>query len=119
MERVERIRTFNVYKWFVRSDKQMIKLKRLEAEIYMILKEIPITRTDDHLLYVAYWSKKRKDVSFIDFWKNYRAYGASGFVSVERCRRRLQEKYPELKDIKTAEKRFALVEQYEQYALKG
>jgi hypothetical protein len=97
----------------------MIKLKKLEAEIYMILKEIPITRTDDHLLYVAYWSKKRPDVSFIDFWKNYKAYRASSYASVERCRRKIQERYPQLKEMKTAEKRYTMVERYEQYALEG
>ena len=44
----------------------MIKLSELQVDIYEILKEKPITRTDDQLLYVAYWSKKRPDVSFLD-----------------------------------------------------
>lgn len=95
----------------------MIKLAELQQEIYVILKEIPITRTDDHLLYVAYWSKKKPEVSFIDFWKNYKRYEASSFAAVERCRRKLQEKFPELKETKTAEKRFELSMEYEQYAL--
>ena len=95
----------------------MIKLTKLQQEIYEILKEIPITRTDDHLLYTAYWSKKRPDVSFIDFFKRYRRYGASSFAGVERVRRKLQERYPELKDTKTAEKRFELSMEYEEYAL--
>lgn len=42
---------------------------------------------------------------------------ASGFAGVERCRRKLQERYPELKDTKTAEKRFELMQEYENYAL--
>lgn len=96
----------------------MIKLSKLQLEIYEILKEIPITRTDDHLLYVAYWSKKRPDVSFLDFFKNARRYKESGFAAVERCRRKLQERFPELKDAKTAKKRFELIQDYEEYALK-
>ena len=97
----------------------MIKLTELQKEIYLILKEKPITRTDDQLLYVAYWSKKRPDVSFLDFFKNARYYKCASFVSVERVRRKLQERYPELKDSKTAEKRFELSMEYEQYALEG
>ena len=42
----------------------MIKLSELQVDIYEILKEKPITRTDDQLLYIAYWSKKRPDVPF-------------------------------------------------------
>lgn len=94
----------------------MIKLKKLESEIYLILKEIPITRGDDHLLYTAYWSKTKPEVSFIDFWKNYKKYGASGYASVERCRRKLQAKFPELQESKSREKRFELVKEYEDYA---
>ena len=93
----------------------MIKLSKLQIEI---LKEIPITRTDDHLLYIAYWSKHYKHASFFDFFKNARRYKASSFAGVERCRRKLQERYPELKDTKTAEKRFELIQDYEEYALK-
>lgn len=95
----------------------MIKLIKLQQEIYEILKEIPITRTDDHLLYVAYWSKKRPDVSFVDFWRNHRKYKASNFAAVERCRRKIQERFPELKELGTAEKRFELSMEYEQYAI--
>lgn len=97
----------------------MKKLFELQHEIYEILKEIPITRTDDHLLYVSYWRKKRPDVSFIDFWQNYKKYKASGFAGVERCRRKLQERYPELKDIETAEARFEETMKYENYAING
>ena len=100
----------------------MIKLSKLQLEIYEILKEIPITRTDDHLLYISYWSKHRVikgiEVSFLDFFKNAKKYKASGFAAVERCRRKLQERFPELKDPKTAEKRFELIQDYEEYALK-
>lgn len=95
----------------------MIKLSELQVDIYEILKEKPITRTDDQLLYVAYWSKKRPNVSFLDFFKNARHYKCASFVSVERVRRKLQERYPELKDVKTAEKRFELSMEYENYAL--
>lgn len=97
----------------------MKKLIKLQKDIYEILSEIPITRTDDHLLYVSYWRKKRPEVPFMEFWKNYKRYKASGFAAVERCRRKLQSRFPELKDKETAEARFEETMKYENYAING
>jgi hypothetical protein len=95
------------------------RLYKLEDEITEILEKNPITRTDDHLLYVAYWNKKAPCVSFLDFWKKPKKYGGSSFSAVERCRRKIQERRPELKDSKVAEYRNELTLDYEQYAIGG
>ena len=48
------------------------KLMKLEPIIQDILENNPITRTDDQLLYIAYWQKTMPEVSFFDFCKNYK-----------------------------------------------
>lgn len=95
------------------------RLYKLEDEIEKILEDNPITRTDDHLLYVAYWNKKAPCISFLDFWKKPKKYGGSSFSAVERCRRKIQERRSELKDSKVAEYRNELTIDYEQYAIGG
>ena len=97
----------------------MIRMDIAEAIVYELLKEKPITRTDDQLLYIAYWSKTRPDVSFIDFFKNYKHYKAKSYKSLERARRKVQAKYPELAEPYVQEKRYELEKEYEEYALKG
>ena len=99
--------------------KMLKKLYKLEDEITKILEKNPITRTDDQLLYIAYWNIKAPCISFIDFFKNPQKYGANSYKSVERCRRKIQERRPELKDSKVAEYRDKLVLDYEQYAIGG
>ena len=97
----------------------MIKLSKLQLEIYEILKR---NTNNTHRWPLALCGllekEKNQGVSFLDFFKNARGYKESGFAAVERCRRKLQEKFPELKDTKTAEKRFELMQDYEEYALK-
>lgn len=95
------------------------QLYKVEDEVEKILEEYPITRTDDQLLYVAYWRGKAPDISFIEFWKNPKKYGGRAYKSVERCRRKIQERRPELKDSKVAEYRDELTIEYEQYAIGG
>lgn len=41
------------------------------------------------------------------------------FESIRRCRQKVQEKYPELKDIDIAEKRAEEIGEYRQFALEG
>ena len=95
------------------------KLYKLEDEITKILEYNPITRTDDHLLYIAYWNKVAPQASFQQFWENPKKYCGCTFTAVERCRRKIQEKRPELKDKDVAEYRYELSMDYEQYAIGG
>ena len=41
------------------------------------------------------------------------------FESIRRCRQKIQERYPELKDIKTAEARFEEQSEYQRFAING
>ena len=95
------------------------KLMQLEPIVHEILKNNPITRTDDQLLYIAYWHKMMPEISFLDFCKNYKKYKMSNMESVGRCRRKIQEKYPELKNIEVAEARLEETMEYMQYAING
>lgn len=95
------------------------RLYKLEDEITEILENNPITRTDDQLLYIAYWNIKAPYVSFIDFFETPQKFGGRVYKSVERCRRKIQERRPELKDSKVAEYRNELTMDYEQYAIGG
>ena len=95
------------------------ELFKTEKEVEKILEELPITRKDDNLLYIEYWRRKATDVSFIDFFAKPRKYGGKAYKSVERCRRKIQEKRPELKDAETAAARLEETMKYENYAING
>ena len=95
------------------------KLLATEKLVRKILEEYPITRTDDSLLYIAYWMKISPETSFIDFWKSPRIYGGIEYKSVERCRRKVQSRHPELKEKTTAEAREEAEMDYIEYAIGG
>ena len=97
----------------------MINLYKTEKEVEQILEEVETTRTSDNLLFVAYWMKKAPHVSFIDFWKEPRRYGAASYKTVERCRRAVQARRPELKDSHVAELREEAEMDYYQYGIGG
>lgn len=98
----------------------MIKeILKTEKEVEKILEEVVTTRTSDNLLFVAYWMKKAPHVSFIDFWKEPHRYGASSYKTVERCRRKIQARRPELKDSHTEELREKAEMDYFEYAIGG
>ena len=73
-----------------------MKLDTLESEIEFILSEHEKTRGDDMALYLAYLCSHDVGILKVFSDKVYRvSHGISSFESVSRCRRRLQEKYPE------------------------
>lgn len=104
--------------------------KRVEDDIKPILKQNASARVDDMTLYANYVFEKIKgiDVSMPTTWleqvfsnKLYRiAYGIAPYETVSRVRRKLQEKYEELRPTKEqrAEKK-RLEKEYKQYARGG
>lgn len=82
-----------------------MKLERLEDEIQFILEYNTEARADDMTLYADYVYRHIKDEGLGLGWlvkvfsdRRYRAsLGISGYESVSRIRRKIQEKYPELK----------------------
>lgn len=95
------------------------ELYKTEKEVEKILEEVETTRTSDNLLFVAYWMKKAPHVSFIDFWKEPKRYNASSYKTVERCRRKIQARRPELKISEVAMAREQLELDYASYAIGG
>lgn len=96
-----------------------MNLSKLEDEVELLLVENEETRADDMTLYLEYL--RHKNVSLINTFnsRKYRVYnGISSFESVSRCRRKLQERYPELKpDKKTLELRKEEEKRWREYAL--
>lgn len=97
----------------------MRKFFMAESVVKEILEDIKIARTDDNFLYITYWQKTAPEVSFIEFFKSPGIYGGLTYKTIERARRKLQNKYPELRDSKCADARFEESMKYEQYAING
>lgn len=96
-----------------------MNLSKLEGKVELLLIENEETRADDMTLYLEYLNLK--GVSLVNTF-NSRRYrkdnGISSFESVSRCRRKLQERYPELKpDKKTLELRKEEEKRWREYAL--
>lgn len=104
----------------------MNDLKSISAKVKMILEEEPATRNSDELLYVKVCQQYNPSISVFPFGTvlpNYRTYGLPSMKSVERARRKVQEKNEHLKACKIVKecraenelkyKSFALDMQYE------
>lgn len=82
-----------------------MKLETLEKKIQYILKNNETARADDMALYADYVFREVKDLGLGIGWlvkvfsdRRFRLErGISSMESVSRCRRKLQEKYPELR----------------------
>lgn len=93
-----------------------MKLNTLESTVEDLLRTYPQLRGNDRKLYLAYLWKKgyALGVTIKDFF-NDDSYPS--YESVTRCRRKLQEFYPELlPDAKTQQKRKENEERYLDYA---
>lgn len=101
-------------------------LNTLENKIVVILKNNHIARIDDMALYATYVWDIVKDMGLGKGWlievfsnRRFRAENnIAPYGSVSRCRRKIQEKYPELRasEEQIKEKR-ELEKQYKAYAL--
>ena len=77
----------------------MKKFKKTEDFVKEILTRNPLTRSDDDLLYAVVCEKVNKDTLMLPFCvvvTNRKSMGLPSFKSVERCRRKLQNEFPEL-----------------------
>ena len=83
-------------------------IKNTEKLVYQILLNVPSTRKDDFILYAYVLYKNGIDLNMPTktFFLNAEKMKAPAFETVSRCRRKIQEKYPELIDKETAEKRY-------------
>jgi hypothetical protein len=76
-----------------------MKFRTVEEEITPILKDHEATRCDDMLLYYCYVKNvKKANLAKAFVFKYYREVsGIAPYETVSRCRRKIQEHYPELR----------------------
>lgn len=77
------------------------------------------SRKDDfYLIYKVYEliNANLRNKSFEEVMLNHKLYGLPSFHTITRCRRKLFEKYPNLKPVKITEKRKDLEEEYKEYS---
>ena len=94
------------------------KLKNLEKIVEEILRNDELSRKDDCYLILEVIRKIfpfEVGKTFAQVMFNAKSKGIS-FESITRARRKVQRKYPELKDEETAELRNAEQEEYREYA---
>ena len=95
------------------------KLKNLEKIVEEIIRNDELARKDDCYLILKVVEKTYPNElgkKFTDVMFNAKSKGIN-FESITRCRRKLQEKYPELKEVETAKIREKEQEEYINYAL--
>lgn len=98
------------------------KLRKQEPLIKHILEEYPETRGDDFLLYaevIREYNPELLTLSAGSFLVGHSHYNVPNIKSVERVRRRLQAKYPELTSPKAKAKRSEEEQAYIGYAVEG
>lgn len=78
------------------------------------------SRNDDFYLILKVYElinpKPIYNCSFRDVMLNHKLYGLPSFHTISRCRRKVFEKYPNLKPLKVTEKRNELEEEYKEYS---
>ena len=98
----------------------MKKFFDTEKKVKEILEKYPATRKDDWFLLMTYWHLHAPaGVNYVEYYHHPWKHNAPSYKNIERCRRKLQSKYPELKDKPTADARFEETMKYEQYAING
>lgn len=95
-------------------------LSKAETIVEEILRRIPSTRDDDYELIAEYFSivcPEVLDIPFKYVILGHKDFSIPNFKSIERVRRKVQAKHPELISLKTKIKREKIEKEYEKYAL--
>lgn len=93
-----------------------MKSREIEPIVTKLLEQHPATRKDDFMLVLGvYWSvnKNAMNMRFVDVMKDHEKMGLPSFESITRCRRKICESRPELKD-----KKMAVIREEEQQEFK-
>lgn len=97
----------------------MAKLQTMENIVLQVLENSPLARQDDYVLMWLVTDKCNPDLQeqrFGDVLYHHKENGLPNWETVTRCRRKLQEKYPYLKDPEMAVVREQEQEAYREYA---
>lgn len=96
----------------------MARIKTIEPLVYRALTDNPLTRTDDFILVLEVLKNKvTEEMTLKTVLEHHTELGIPSFASIMRTRRKLQEKYPELKNKATAEMRAEAEKDFREYAL--
>lgn len=97
----------------------MAKLHTMETLVLEILEQSPAARSDDCVLMWLVCDKTKPEIvekPFADVLYNHKSLGLPNWETVTRCRRKIQEKRPDLVPAETARKRRKEEEEYREYA---
>ncbi len=97
----------------------MEKMKSTEKIVLEVLQESPLSRKDDCVLMWWVCYKINQDILGIPFGEVmllHKKYGLPNLKTIERARRRIQKKHPELIDPETDAIRTEEMEKYRAYA---
>lgn len=92
---------------------------KIESVVKEILTSIPATRSDDYLLYREMCSRLCPQAGALPLstaLERHKSLGMPSWETVSRCRRKVQERCPELRDPATAKVRAEEEQQYKEYA---
>lgn len=98
----------------------MAKIKSTEKIVLSILKEYPPARKDDYLLMCLVCQRVNGDLLDKTFWDVmafHKENGLPNWETVTRCRRKIQERFPYLKDSEVAQARHKEEQEYIDYAM--
>ena len=77
-----------------------MRRKAIETDIIDILKECPVSRYDDMILFLIYCKRccgeNIGNLTFSEFVLNYKKLGVPSFATLQRARQRVQALFPEL-----------------------
>ena len=96
-----------------------LELKRNEDIVEKLLEKYPEARKDDWVLYGAYlndYTNVAHDITYAEIMLEHKRLKLASFVSITRCRRKVQARRPELKDPKTAQKREEAEAHYKEFS---
>lgn len=96
----------------------MAKINLVHQLVYDTLKNNPETRTDDFILIrevLSYWLSG--EMSIDSLFLNHKQLGIPSFETITRCRRKIQEQFPELVNAEVEELREQEEGEYVHYAL--
>lgn len=95
----------------------MARIKLIEPIVEEALINEPATRADNFLLYIAVLKKFiDTNMSLEAVFQNHVLLGIPSLESITRCRRKIQEEHPELRNIATEQIRLEEMEEYIEYS---
>ncbi|MBQ3285428.1 MAG: hypothetical protein IJH40_07285 [Ruminococcus sp.] len=92
---------------------------KIESLVADILNDLPATRSDDYILYREVCNRicpQAGALSLSTALERHKSLGMPSWETVSRCRRKIQERNPDLRDPATAKVRAEEEQQYKEYA---